>query len=87
MGGCYLYPPRQLKLCYDLVIKVKSFTRNTKQTKSEEVVDLKDVDGTEMLEVTESDSDEDDQVEEGGDTEHHSPHWESQGENEERKYR
>ena len=45
------------------------FTRNTKQKKSQEVVDLKDVDWSEMAGVSESDSDEDHQVEEGGETE------------------
>ena len=48
------------------------FTRSAKQTKTEEVVDLKDVDRPEMVEVTEGDSDEDHEVEEEGES-HHQP--------------
>ena len=48
-----------------------SFTRSTKQTKTQEVVDLKDVDGPEMVEVAEAEPDEDHQVEQEGEGQHH----------------
>ena len=53
-----------------------SFTRSTKQTKTQEVVDLKDVDGPEMVEVAEAEPDEDHQVEQEGEGQHHPVDWE-----------
>ena len=49
-----------------------SLTRNTKQTQAEEVVYLEDVDRTKIVEVTESYSEEDHQMEKAGDCEDNS---------------
>ena len=54
-----------------------SFTRSTEEPEAEEVVDLEDVEGPEMVAVTEAESEEDHQVEEGGDSQHHPTDWDT----------
>ena len=57
-----------LGLCHFLI--ELSFTGSTEEPEAEEVVDLEDVKGPEMVAVTEAESEEDHQVEEGGDCQH-----------------